>query len=319
MKILLSVLSVLAACLVTGSLAADGIVPIENRAITVNFQARLLDGNDLAFDGQVDAGARFYRSPGNNSGDLVYAETFDGVDVSHGLLQLSLFSGVPEGGVVFLPESIANEHELYVTISIDGTDFISSHPLRSSFAAARAEYAAVAEGLRKEIKLTEGELPQHSAQLITSGQLDADRIGSFDASKITSGTFTAGQIPEVSASKITSGTFSSSLMPTTLNAGQFTSGMLADAVVADEILRTDDIAVDFGFVGHNGYIAVPSGFDRSQCQWVLSLRYIDGSGGLDQFHISWQPTGEVECRWSPREDGQNEQYCTANYLMVCKK
>jgi hypothetical protein len=319
MKILLSLLVALALSVVGGSLAADEVTPIGDRNITVNFQANLVDNDDLAFDGQVDAEARFYRSPGNNSGDLVYEETFDDVEVGRGILQLSLFGGSPAGGTVFSPESLANEHELYVTISVNGTDFLSSHPLRSSFAAARAEYAAVAEGLRKEIKLTEGELPQHSAQLITSGQLDKDRIGSFDASKITSGTFTADQIPEVPASKVTSGIFSSSLMPTTLNASQFTTGVLEDAVVADEILRSDDIAIDFGFVGHNGYIAVPSGFDRSQCQWVLGLRYIDGSGGLDQFHISWQLTGEVECRWSPREDGQNEQYCTANYLMVCKK
>lgn len=292
----------------------------EDRTAIVNFEGKLVDADGLAYDGTADVEAWFYRAPIQNPSDLVYAEEFPGVAVEHGLFRVPLFSGSPLEGTVFLFDDVAATDELYVDIKVNGVTFLASHPMRASLAAIRAERAKEAESVRLGFVVDKSAIPDHSAYLITSGHLDPNRLPSLDAfGMITSGTFPDTQLPPISADLVKTGQFSVDQMPIGIDVAKFSSGELADSVITDEVIRTDDIAFEMGTSGNNGYIDVIEGFTRSQCKVLLGLREIEGENGVDQYHIAARPTGEVECRWSPNESGAEERGCTVNYLMVCKK
>lgn len=319
MKKIFSILVVVSVALATPALSAQTTTPISDRPISIPFSASLVDGAGLAYDGTVDVEAWFYKAATHETADLIYAESFSGANVDHGLFRVALLTGTPEGGTIFSPAAFASHEELFVDIKVDGATMLELAPLRPWFAAVRAEHADRAEGLRTDLKLDIDDIPAHSASVITTGTFNEDRIPAFPATKITTGTFDMGQIPTFPADRVLGGAFSSDAMPSSLSADNFPDDGLSDSVISDDVLRDDDIGFGFGPVGHNGSVPVPDGFSRSQCQWVLSLRHIDGFGGVDQYHITTGTGGEVQCRWSPNEDGSNENYCTASYLIICKK
>lgn len=67
------------------------------------------------------------------------------------------------------------------------------------------------------------QIPNISAEKVTSGTLDVARIPNLDAGKIASGTFADARIPNLAAGKITSGTFAADRIPN-LPAAKITSG-----------------------------------------------------------------------------------------------
>ena len=101
------------------------------------------------------------------------------------------------------------------------------------------------------ISLDAAEIPNHSANKITSGVLSTARIPGLSASKITSGTINnarisldAAEIPEISASKITSGTLGTGRVPN-LSASKITSGTLG----ANRIPNLDASKISTGTLG----------------------------------------------------------------------
>lgn len=300
--------------------ASAAVAVFEDRVAIINFEGKLVDADGLAYDGTADVEAWFYRAPTQLPADLVYAEEFPGVAVEYGLFRVPFFSGSPLEGTVFSLDAIAATNELYADIKINGVTFLASHPMRASLAAIRAERAKEAESVRLGFVVDKSAIPDHSAYLITSGDLDPNRLPTMSASgKITSGTFPDTQLPSISADSITIGQFTIDQMPSQVDVSKFSDDELLDSVITDEVIRTDDIAFEMGTSGNNGYIDVPEGFMRNQCKILLGLREIDGHSGVDQFHIAARPTGEVECRWSWNEMGTQERGCTVNYLMVCKR
>ncbi len=310
--------ALICACVLTAH--GQSAIPFVDRSIIVNVQARLLDDQDLPFDGTVDVRVQLYTSPGSDPADLFYSESFSGVLVDRGLLRLPVFGGTPDPATPFSKSALASVVELYADIEVNGLNMVSGKPLGVAFAAFRSEYARYAEGVRSEFVVDLSKVPDLSATLISTGVLNAARVPQFSPSKITSGTFGIGQIPLIPADKINGGVFSHDVLPSTLTVAQFdTTKKMLDTVVDESILRKDDVAFDMGIVGNNGFIDVPEGFDRSECKVLLSLREIDGWGGVDQYHIAYRPTGEVECWWSSNEMGTERTGCLANYLTICKK
>ena len=70
--------------------------------------------------------------------------------------------------------------------------------------------------------LMSSQIPNLSADKITSDSFHTNRIPNLPASRITSGSFNTGRIPDLSADKITSNTFNTSRIPN-LPAGKITS------------------------------------------------------------------------------------------------
>ena len=81
------------------------------------------------------------------------------------------------------------------------------------------------DGAPERRKLAAGDIPDLSADKITSDTFDADRIPDLPASKITSDTFDADRIPDLPASKITSDTFDTDRIPS-LNANKINAGTM---------------------------------------------------------------------------------------------
>lgn len=319
MKRMMFITAILGALFALCSASAQAIEPMQARDLVIPFQATILDDAGLSYDGPADVEAWFYKSSSRDASELLYAESFSAATVDRGILRLPLLTGVLLGGAVLAPTSLTSDTPIYVDIVIDGTTMIGLHPLRPWIVAMRAEHAQTAEGLRTDFKLSETEIPLHPATLITSGAFDLARIPAFPASRITSGTFEMGQVPEFSASKVQGGTFPPDAMPSSMSAAMFPTGTLLDGLISSDVMRNGDVGFDDGVVGNNGSVPVPPGFDRSQCASVLSLRNIQGGGGVDQYHITTGSNGEVQCNWSPKEDGGDEDFCTANYLIVCYK
>lgn len=309
---------VVGVAMLLSSANAHAVEPMQARDLVIPFQAKVVDDAGLSYDGPSDVEVLFYKSPSREASEFLYAESFS-ANVERGVLRLPLLTGTVVSGAASAVASIPSDDSVYLDVAVDGTTMIDLHPLKPWFAAMRAEHAATAEGLRTDLKLSASDIPAHPATLITTGELDADRIPTFSADRITSGTFEMGQVPEFSAAKVQSGSFSPDAMPSSLSASRFPNGILLDGVISGDVMRNGDVGFDFGVVGHNGTIPVPAGFDRSQCSSILSLRSIYGSGGVDQYHITQGGSGEVECRWSPKEDGGDEDFCTASYLIVCYK
>lgn len=87
--------------------------------------------------------------------------------------------------------------------------------------------------------LTASDIPNLSADKITSGTLGTDRIPSLAASKITSGTFDAARIPNLAASKINSGTFDTARIPSLaadkINSGTFDIARIPTGTGASQV------------------------------------------------------------------------------------
>lgn len=315
----MSVLIALIVCSSTVSYAAD-VPPMENRAVQINFHAVVEDAAGLAYDGTVEAEALYYHAPTSNAADLICAESFSTVNVSRGVMRLPLFGGVASQGQPCNVDGLVQYGELYVDILIDGQPFLSAHPLRSQFAAMRAEHAKMAQGFRRDLLFDVADIPQHSSSRLTTGTVDPERIPIFDASKIVQDTFGVDQIPDIDASKVGAGTFGRNQLPATLSADQFDQGMLPESAVPDVVLRSGDIGITSGAVLNGQNVVYPNGFAGHQCKVLLSLRGIDADTGsdVDQYTI-YETSGQVTCTWSSDRGNPDRSACAANYFVICKK
>lgn len=319
MKYLLTIAIIVAVGIVPCVGSATGVPDMNVRTPSINFEATLLDDADLPYDGQVAVDASFYRAPSSDPANLVYAESFGSVEVDGGLMRVPLLTGTPEGGTSFSLDAFAAEDELFVDILVDGVALLTLHPLRSSFAAIRAEYARYADGLRADFDLLVDEVPVHSASLITNETFDPARIPNFSAAKIASGSFGVDQVPNVSGSTLTDGPFSIHTIPSNLNASNISGGVLLDDVVASAIIRRGNITLSHGTVNDGDHLSMPGGAPPENCKILLGMNHgeTDNAGqGLDWWQV-YEESGTVRCRFSHREDQGDLRYCTANYLIIC--
>lgn len=93
--------------------------------------------------------------------------------------------------------------------------------------------------------LNTNRIPNFDASKIQSGVINSARIPSLDASKIVSGTFNALRIPNLDAGIITSGTFNASRIPN-ISAALITSGFLSADRLNEESIPPGKIAVGGG-------------------------------------------------------------------------
>lgn len=303
-------------------LLSDTPEALSPRTVVINFQGSLVDADGLAYSGEVDIEAWFYNSSDRLPSDLIYAEEFLGISVEHGMFRLPLLSGSPLEGTVLSIESLSNERELYVDIKVDDITFLEAWPVGSQLAAIRAERAVQADALRIPITLSPGDIPLHSASLITTGHIGSSRLPSIPGSKITSGVFSSTRIAGVNAASITGGTFGSEAFNDDISAVLFTTGTLNEILIPDETVKSDEFAALAGTVGHGEAVGIPGGFSRTQCAWMVSVNELQGStgGGIDYIKVLTDHNGVVTCEWDNDTPQVPLRYrCVANYLTVCKK
>ena len=93
--------------------------------------------------------------------------------------------------------------------------------------------------------LRAADIPNISADQITSGALGVDRIPSLAATKITSGAFDAARIPSLNASKITAGALGVDRIPgldsAKITSGTFGTTRIADAAITHPKLASPDL------------------------------------------------------------------------------
>lgn len=288
------------------------------RDAIIRFQGSLMDKDGLSVDGSTDFTVAYYSSQDVGASPL-YKESFQGVAVDRGNFRLPLLRGTNLVGSCGAVTTYQGS-ELYIDLSSAGIMLLTRYPVGMYLSSIRAERTDEAYTLRNDFKLTNAQIPDHSATLITSGTLSADRIQLLNIGKFDSGTLSLSQIPQLLPTIIATGTFSDNLLPPALDASIFTSGTLKDEVLPDDVLRKDNFYVGAGTVGHAGVIPVPNDYTRDYCQWIVGIKHVDGTDGIDQFRVYADANGVVTCRWSAYQaDSELSNYCTASYMIVCMK
>jgi hypothetical protein len=314
-KLLIAVTALIAAGTAGGAQAAWAV-----RVPVIHFEAGIPDAEGLPYDGAIDVEAAFFATPIDDGSPALYREAFTAAAVEHGLLRLPLLTGMPLAGSRDAVISGASG-ERFVDIAIGGVVLLARAPLGEQMFAIRAEHAALASALLDDFKLTPDQIPYHPASKITSGILNPTRLPSeIPAGLFTAGTLGVDHLPAIPPGYVTSGVFSSRLIPDVLNATMFTTGFLRPEVLPTDVLQKDDLFIYAGTAGHLGIIPVPTGFARDQCQWVVGIKKLDGTGGVDQSRVYADQNGVVTCRWSDKQDdAELNHYCMASYLVICRK
>ena len=300
--------------------------PMAARDVSLGFQGKLLDSAGLSIDKPVNIEARFYKSLDRNPADLLYAERFDAVDVEKGSFRISLFKGIPIDGTVFDINALQQNQNVYVDMTADGTLVLDGEPMLSQFSAVRAETALKADALTQPLSLSAEDLPEHSADLISSGTLLSTAVPVLSGGKITTGTFGNDRIPKFSTAKLdcSAAKFSESTVPSGIDAAKFTSEAIPSRSLPTELFSKSDFAVQSGVKSHGEAVGIPAGFTAADCVWMVSLRKIENTVGgsdfgIDQLAVDTDANGVITCKWDPDEGDQLRQACRVSYLTICKK
>ncbi len=301
--------------------ALSSVVPLAQRVSEIFFQGSLADSQDRAYSGPADVKIAFYKGPAAQPADLLYAEEFSSVAVKQGEFRIPILSGTPVDGN---KDALRAADEAYAFVTIDGKAMLEAWPIGSKFAAIRAERAIEADVLRLPLEIDASAIPEHPASgHITSGALDAARFQQIPASLVTQGVFpTDAMPPGIDASAINSGTFGPDAFGSGIDASWFTTGTIPDAVMPDGIMKSANVGVASGAVSHGQAVGVPSGFERSQCVWVVGVNHIQSQGkgtGIDHIHVYTDSDGVVFCKWDHVTAEPMKFECTANYLTICRK
>ena len=313
------------ALLMPAVLLSDSQSALSPRTPLINFQGYLEDASGLACDGTIDLEARFYKSEARQPSDLVYAEKFLGVTVQHGMFRVPLFGGIPQDGTTLSMEIVSQTPLLYVDIKADGMTLLEGWPLGSQLASIRAERAVKAEALRQPISLTQDEVPKHKATLITSGILKGELMPPIPAGNIKSGVFDPAMISKFEADKVTTGTFAPDAYESGILAEWFDTGTLPTSVIPDEVMLRSEFGVHTGVAMNGQAVQLPSGFQRSECMWFVSLSETINPNpgtedGIDHIQVLTDYNGVVKCMWDTNTGGGMPAFdCTADYITICKK
>ena len=293
---------------------------LNDRIVSVGFQGRLTDENDLSYNGKVNIEAWIYRSFNRIEANLVYAERFADISVENGLFEISIFKGLPLRNAFSL-ETISKETQLYADIKVNDLSVLEGWPLGSQLAAIRSERVQKADIIRGPIEIPPGAIPRHSASLITTGLLDVARIPSIPAGRITKGAFSAETVPSFDSNKVTSGTFGKDAFGNDIDAGLFSIGTLSDILIPSEFIRKDGIGWIIGSVSHGQAVSVPAGFSRSQCYWQVYVGSINAepNEGIDHVQLLTDQNGVVTCLWDHITETPYDHECRANYITICRK
>ena len=313
------------------ALFSDTPSPLESRTVTINFQGQMVDFMDRPYDGAVTVEALFYNSPMRQPTDLIYAEEFTNVDVDHGIFRIPLLSGTPLEGTSPSIDLLTAQIQLYADIKVNGAAFLEAWPVGSQFAAIRAEHAVSADTLRQPLSLSAGDIPQHRAGLISSGVLNITRLPSIPGTRVAddpatpqNDTFPVSMVPPFDASKVTTGSFDTSAFQSGISAEWFTTGTLSELLVSYEAMQKRDVGIRMGEASNGTAVQIPSGFNRTQCTWMVSLKHfnedVGGEAGIDHLQVLADSNGVVSCVFdTDTGGGPPTRPCTANYLTICKK
>lgn len=315
---------VLVGCGVALQLFAAASTPLAARSQQLLFQGHVDDANGLSVDGVTDAEVRYYRAPERLPADLLYAESFSNVRLDRGELRLPLLTGTLLQGSVPSIATLAALPSVYADVLIGSVPLVEAWPLHQALVAVRAEWAASTESLRIPLTYQPSDIPDHQQSKMTSGVLDASRFSSIPASSITSGTFAATRVPDVSAAQVLAdgiNTFPEAAMPSGMRAEWFSTGTIPEAMIPSDLMRTDDIGLRMGMAKHGEAVGIPDGWERSQCTWMVTFRYIlEDEDGIDHIIVNTDANGVVNCQVDYESSTNPPKFdCYANYLTICRK
>ncbi len=299
----------------------------------ISYQGQLADAAGQEIDGSVAVEVRLYDSliagigqPVTNS-HVIYADGHPAVEVDGGVFRIAIGDGAPlDPDAPVLPvDGLLEIENVYLELWIDGERLSPRQRLGAQPATFHARYARYADEVGNLPAITEENLPNYPADLITTGtistlcvptglgvsiidgQLSSDRVPDLSAGDFEqTGSIPVDMIGDMDAAKITSGTIPSHMLP------------------EGEYIAREDFVVISGSVADDQMLVFPSGFDpATECEYILTPSVTMGSvEGIDQIYLGKSDVHVVNCEvdWHEASDGESHTVpCTANYMIICKR
>jgi hypothetical protein len=314
--------------------ALDSFSPVPG---LLHYQAQLTSPEGINVDGEVAIQVLIYDSAtlgvhGDPADEhVVYAEDQGQVRADRGTLRFTIGQGTalgPFSGAPLPLEAITTAADLYVELIVDGETVAPRQRIGFHNAAMRTQYARVAQELDGELKLNANNLPDEmNAGLASKDMLHAGRIPPLPSGKLT-GLLSGYRMPsDIPLSRISGGSLGASVLPgfsaSSVSDGTFASGRLPATVMPE-----GNVGFASGLIFHGQTLPLPSGFDVSQCAWLVAYHnsdtsiYIDNTTENVEVYTGTDPNAHsydrtVTCRLS--DNGSDVANCWVDYLVVCKK